>query len=127
LILENDTVWVRGGTRSSRLNFSDELSRWWISLYGSCNDETGVATGFEAHEVNGTSKFAGETAEDNENTGCLYPNDYNDTTDAGNGLRAYNGLNSVSHYVEFTCDIPLGAWAGKYSTHVYYHLQTEYI
>ena len=127
LILENDTIWVRGGTRSSRLNFSDELSRWWISLYGSCNDETGVATGFEAHEVNGTSKFAGETADDNENTGCLYPNDYNETMDAGNGLRAYNGLNSVSHYVEFTCDIPLGAWAGKYSTHVYYHLQTEHI
>ena len=127
LILENDTIWVRGGTRSSRLNFSDELSRWWISLYGSCNDETGVATGFEAHEVNGTSKFAGETADDNENTGCLYPNDYNETMDAGNGLRAYNGLNSESHYVEFTCDIPLGAWAGKYSTHVYYHLQTEYI
>ena len=125
LILENDTVWVRGGTRSSRLNFSDEVSRWWISLYGSCNDATGIATDFESHEVNGTSKFAGELGTDGLDD--LYPDDYNETVDVGSGLRAYGGLNDRSFYVEFTCSIPLGAWAGVYSTHVYYHLQTEII
>jgi hypothetical protein len=127
LILENDTIWVRGGTRTNRLNFSDASSRWWIGLYGVVDDTTGVASNFEAHEVNGSCKYTGEIAEDGESSGDLYPNDYNASADPGNDLRAFNGLNDVSHYVEFTCDIPLGAWAGKYSTFVYYHLQTEYI
>jgi hypothetical protein len=125
LILDNDTIWVRGGTRTSRLNFSDGLSRWWIGLFGDVDVTSGVATVFEVHEVNGSCKFAGEVADDGESSGDLFPNDYNASADLGNGLRAFGGLNDVSHYVEFTCDIPLGAWAGTYSTFVYYYLQNE--
>jgi hypothetical protein len=125
LILSNDTIWVRGGTRTDPLNFSKGVSRWWVDLYGACDPGTGLATSFEFHEVNGTSKFAGEIANDEESTGNQYPNDYNQTADASKGLRAYNSQNSPSHYVEYTCAIPLGTWPGVYSTHVYYHLQTE--
>jgi hypothetical protein len=125
LILENDTIWVRGGTRSSRLNFSDGVSRWWIDLFGGVNPVSGVASSFESHEVNGSCKFAGEQALDGESLGDLFPNDYNLSADPGNGLRAFGGLNDVSCYVEFMCDVPLGAWAGTYSSFVFYHLQNE--
>ncbi|MBS3778430.1 MAG: hypothetical protein KGY50_03960, partial [Candidatus Thermoplasmatota archaeon] len=114
LILDNDTIWVRGGTRTDRDNFSD-AGVYWISLYGSCNDATGVATGFEDHEVNGTCKYTGENGTDGKDD--LYPNYYDDTN--------FNSINDASYYIEFTCDIPLGQWAGKYSTHVYYHLRTQ--
>ncbi len=125
LILENDTIWIQGGTRTTPINFSDANSRYWINLYGTCNTTTGQTTTYEQHETNGTSKYTGETAEDDESNGNLYPNDYNQTTDPDNNLRAYNSQNTISHYIEYTCQIPLGTWAGTYSTHVYYHLQTQ--
>lgn len=125
LILENDTIWIQGGTRTTPINFSDANSRYWINLYGTCNTTTGQTTTYEQHETNGTSKYTGETAEDNEPNGNQYPNNYNQTTDPDNNLRAYNSQNTISHYIEYTCQIPLGTWAGTYSTHVYYHLQTQ--
>ena len=124
LILDNNTIWVRGGTRTSRVNFSDTgTGTYWIGLYGTCNGTTGNSLTNETHEVNGTCKYAGEAGDDGLDP--LYPNFYNETDDAANSLKAFNGQNDQSHYIEFTCDIPLGQWAGKYSTHVYYHLRTE--
>lgn len=116
LILNNDTIWVRGGTLTTRDNFSD-LNIFWIPIYGTCNQATGAASTYETHEVNGTCKYTGEAGDDG--LSALYPNYYTSGT--------YDSANSQSHYIEFTCDIPLGQWAGKYSTHVFYHLRTETI
>jgi hypothetical protein len=118
LILDNNTIWVRGGTRTTRVNFSDTgLGRYWISLYGTCNETTGNPLTNETHEVNGTCKYTGEAGDDGLDE--LYPNYFASGT--------YGSQNDQSHYIEFTCDIPLGQWAGKYSTHVYYHLRTHTI
>lgn len=114
LILDNDTIWVRGGTLTTRDNFTDS-GVYWIGLYGTCNPTTGASLTYETHEVNGTCKYTGEAGDDG--LDALYPNDYASGT--------YGSQNDQSHYIEFTCDIPLGQWAGKYSTHVYYHLRTE--
>ncbi|MEF8848478.1 MAG: hypothetical protein V5A68_05020, partial [Candidatus Thermoplasmatota archaeon] len=61
----------------------------------------------------------GEAGDDNVDGGYpeRYPNHYNSST--------FNSHNSISHYVEFACEIPIGQWAGKYSTHVYYRLKTQ--
>lgn len=116
LTLDNETIWVRGGTRTDPLNFSQGI-RNYINLYGTCNLITGLPGTYEDHEVNGTKKYTGEAANDGKD--ALYPNHYNSGT--------YGSLNDVSNYIEFTCDIPAGQWAGKYSTNVYYHLRTHTI
>lgn len=122
LLLDNDTIWVRGGNRTVRKNFSDSGVNY-LNLYGNCNYATGVPTSYEVHEVNGTCKYTGENSTDDEANGDQFPNDYNETADTG--LRAFNSQNALSHYIEFTCNIPSTQWAGKYSTHIYYHLRTE--
>jgi hypothetical protein len=124
LLLDNDTIWVRGGNRTVRKNFSDNGVNY-LNLYGTCNYATGEPGNYEIHEVNGTCKYTGENSTDGEANGDQFPNDYNETADAGNGLRAFNSQNPLSHYIEFTCSIPSNQWAGKYTTHVYYHLRTE--
>ena len=116
LFLDNKYIYVRGGTRTEAINYTN-TGRNYIYLYGNGSGDgtLGGITTWESHEVNGTSKYTGENGDDgfSEN----YPNHYASST--------YNGHNDVSHYVEYSALIPYGQWPGKYSTNVYYHLRTE--
>lgn len=113
ITLDNDTIYVRGGNRTTSLNFSDN-GQSVIFLYGTGAGNGTIST-HETHEVNGTCKYTGEAGDD----GFVerYPTGYSSSN--------YNGLNDLSHYIEFACEIPIGQQAGKYSTHVYYHLRTQ--
>ena len=111
--LNKDKIWVRGGNRISSLNFSS--NREYVFLYGDGNMNTGIANSYDAHEVNGTCKYAGEAGDDGKS--ALYPNDYDSSS--------YNGLNPVSHYLEFTCYMDIGTIAGRYTSKIYYHLKTQ--
>jgi len=116
ITLDNKTIFVRGGNRTNSINFSD-AGQAVIYLFGigSGNGTLGNITGWQTHETNGTCKYTGEEGDDGRD--ALYPNFYT----SGN----YNSHNSVSHYIEFACEIPAGTLPGKYSTHVYYHLRTQ--
>ncbi len=117
LKIDNQTIWVRGGNRTNTLNFSD-TGRAVIWLYG-YGSGMGSVTDWQNHEVNGTCKYTGESvlSEGPASISEQYPDNYDATN--------YNGLNPLSHTVEFACNIPAGQIAGKYSTHVYYHLRTQ--
>lgn len=122
LTLNNDCIWVRGGTRTTRKNFSDS-GVTYIDLYGELTAwDTGTSgiNNYEHAEVNGTCKLTGEVSESgDDNSGTpRFPNYYSSYTE-------YDSQNENSTYIEFTCDIPNGKWAGKYSTNVYYTLVTE--
>jgi len=117
LHLDNTTIWVRGGNRTTSLNFSDNgRSVIWLYGFGSSNGSVDDNTKWQSHEPNGTCKYTGENASD---TGLVeqYPDEYDENN--------FNSLNPESFSVEFACDIPSGQLAGKYSTHVYYHLRTQ--
>ena len=116
LILDNKYIFVRGGTRTAALNFTN-TGRSYIYLYGT-GDGNGLLaniTSWESHETNGTSKYTGEAGDDGFSE--VYPDYYDNTT--------YNGLNNESHYIEFSAKVPFGQWPGKYSANVYYHLRTQ--
>ncbi len=113
IILDNTTIFIRGGTRTSAINFSDS-GQSVIFLYGSGTGD-GTVSGREIAEVNGTWKDTGEAGDDGLTE--LYPTGYSSSN--------FNSQNSLSHYVEFNCEIPLGQQTGKYTTHVFYHLRTQ--
>ncbi|RLF59366.1 MAG: hypothetical protein DRN27_02870 [Thermoplasmata archaeon] len=108
--LDNKYVSIRGGNRTNKLNFSNS-GRDYIFLYGYGNGD-GSVTDWQTHEVNGTYKTTGQS-----DATPLFPNGYTSSN--------YNSLNPGSYNVEFTCYIEPGQLSGKYSTHVYYHLQTQ--
>ncbi len=113
ITLDNKTIFIRGGTRTSADNFTDN-GQSVIFLYGEGSGD-GTISSYELAEVNGTWKDTGEAGDDG--LPELYPNSY--------GSANFNSQNDISHYVEFNCEIPLGQQAGKYTTHVYYHLRTQ--
>jgi len=122
LTLDNDNIWVRGGTRTTPMNFSDS-DVIYINLYGTLSEYTSGASAintYEIAEVNGTCKLTGEISDSGDDTGPRFPNYYSTYLE-------YDSQNENSTYIEFTCDIPTGQWAGKYSTNVYYTLITETI
>jgi len=121
LKLDNKTIWVRGGNRSTSLNFSD-TGRQVIWLYGLGNDDGSVddSTQWQEHEVNGTCKYTGEATIADGGPAAKseqFPNGY--------GYSSYGSHNGNSTTIEFKCYIPAGQMAGKYQTHVYYHLRTQ--
>lgn len=114
LQINNSEVYVRGGNRTGSVNFTnDDANTIWLYGHGG---GSGSPSAWQVSEVNGTCKYTGEAGSD---TGLSqqYPNFYDDTT--------YNGQNPISYTVEFACDIPDNQIAGKYATHVYYHLRTQ--
>jgi hypothetical protein len=116
LMLDNKTIYVRGGNRSTSINFSDGgQSVIYLYGFGSGDGLLSGITNWQSHEVNGTSKYTGESGDDGMSE--LYPNNYDSST--------FNSKNSASHYIEFACAIPAGQIAGKYTTHVYYHLRSQ--
>ena len=119
LKLDNKTIWIRGGTRSARQNFSDGGQKV-IWLYGA-GTGAGSPSSYENQEGNGTCKYSAESnisdATGPWDKSQQFPNFYN--------WSSYGSQNSNSSTIEFTCDIPGGQVSGKYSTHVYYHLITE--
>ena len=115
LQINNSHIFVRGGNRTESVNFSTDSDDQTIWLYG-YGDNSGVASAYQRHEVNGTCKYTGENASDIGLTE-QYPNHYDNTT--------FNSLNTPSYTIEFAVEIPDNQIAGKYSTHVYYHLMTE--
>ena len=118
LLLDNDTIWVRGGNRTTSLNFSDD-GRGVVWLYGYGSGLGDSINSWQSHEVNGTSKYTGEAvlSEGPADKSEQYPDFYTSEN--------YNGHNPISHTIEFACEIPAGQIAGKYSTHVYYRLRTQ--
>jgi len=116
LTLDNKTIYVRGGNRTTSINFSDDgQSVIYLYGFGSGDGLLNGITSWQNHEVNGTSKYTGEAGDDGMTE--IYPDHYNSST--------FNSKNAASHYIEFACNIPAGQIAGKYTTHVYYHLRTQ--
>jgi len=115
--LDNKTIYVRGGNLTSQFNYSDG-GQAVVYLYGSGSGDGNLSgiTGWQSHEHNGTSKYAGETADDT-GLAATYPNFYNATT--------YDSDNSASHWIEYTCNIPLGQQTGIYRGTLYYRLRTQ--
>jgi hypothetical protein len=114
ILLDNETIYVRGGTNVTSVNFSD-THRKVIWLYGEGSNDGSSVTTWEVSEVNGTCKYTGEAGDDSRP--ALYPPGYT----SGD----YNGLNNISHYVEYAVQIPLGQQAGTYRSTIYYHLRTQ--
>ena len=112
-------VYVRGGNRTIAKNFTNHGNDQ-VYLYGGGAD--GMPN-YEKAEVNGTCKWAGEAGDDG--LSIRYPDDYNETVDASEGLVAYNGPNDKSHYVEYTCFIPHGTQPGIYETTIQYRIKLE--
>ncbi len=114
--LDNKTIFVRGGNRTSSMNFTDGGQKViYLYGFGSGSGTLGGILGWQLHERNGTCKYTGESGDDG--LSALYPNSY----DAG----SFDSLNVASHYVEYSCDIPLGQQSGVYRGTLYYHLRTQ--
>jgi hypothetical protein len=114
IILDNKSVYIRGGTRTASQNFTD-FGRSAIWLYGDGSSDGASVTTWELSEMNGTCKYTGEAGDDSRS--ALYPTGYSSSN--------YNGLNAQSHYVEYSVYIPLGQQAGVYRSTIYYHLRTQ--
>ncbi len=115
LQINNTQVYVRGGNRTESINFATDNDDETIWLYG-YGDDSGTTDAWQHHEVNGTLKYTGENASDDGLTE-QYPDHYDSAT--------FNSLNIPSYTIEFACEIPDNQIAGKYATHVYYHLRTQ--
>ncbi len=117
LQINNSCIYVRGGNRTTSINFTNlDTNTIWLYGYG---DGAGTPNMYQTHEVNGTCKYTGEATltEGPASKSEQFPNDYT--------YSSYGSENSNSTTIEFACQIPPSQIAGKYSTHVYYHLQTQ--
>ena len=117
ITLSNFTVFVRGGTRTTQLNFSGDSwgARHAIFLYGAGTADGETVNTWEHHEPNGTWKETGEAGDDSKSE--TYHPHYSSST--------YGSHNAQSHWVEYTCVIPLGTQSGTYRRNLYYRLRTQ--